>query len=580
MNPSNQAQAAKDIVYVDIDDEITSIIDKVSGSSQKIVALVLPKRATVFQSIVNMKLLKRSADSMGKSVVLITTEHNLLPLAGAVGLYVARNLQSRPEIPPPTPVASSSDAGDDLSIDEDKPVEYTAANAAAVPVGELAKKSDTFPTPPSTTPEAIETVTLDDEPAVADAAPAVAGKTKKVKPDRSKKVPSFSRFQKLLALGVIALIALIGLGYVAAVVMPKATIAIATDATDYNSEFTFTLDTTIDNVDADELALPATAVQQQKTDNVQVAATGQQNNGQKATGSVKITNCSEDTVSIPAGTGFSAGSHTYISQTSVVVSTSNYQFKNGAFTCKNDGNATVNVVAQRPGTEYNVSSTSMTFSGNPSPSTVTATGSDMSGGTDDIRKVVSASDIENAKAKLTSESTDEIKEALAQQLRQQNLYPLKNTFTGGTPNVSTSNDVGDSADTVTVTQTTTYTMYGTKREYIKQLIEKDIQQQIDPTTQMILNDGLDSASFTVNNTTDTTSEVALETTATVGPKLDADNIKDIVKGKQSGYVKSEIGNQPGVTNVTVTLSPFWVTKVPSNPEKITVSIDKTTGANE
>src|SRR5579863_116795 len=89
----------KDVIYVDVDDEITGIIDKVASSNEKIVALVLPKRATVFQSIVNMKLLKRRADTAKKSIVLITSESGLMPLAGSVGVYVAKTLQSKPEIP-------------------------------------------------------------------------------------------------------------------------------------------------------------------------------------------------------------------------------------------------------------------------------------------------------------------------------------------------------------------------------------------------------------------------------------------------------------------------------------------------
>ena len=41
-----EPKAGKDTIYVDVDDEITSIIDKVENSSEKVVALVLPKRAT------------------------------------------------------------------------------------------------------------------------------------------------------------------------------------------------------------------------------------------------------------------------------------------------------------------------------------------------------------------------------------------------------------------------------------------------------------------------------------------------------------------------------------------------------
>src|SRR5690242_18612768 len=90
---------AKDVIYIDVDDEITTIIDKVRGSQSKILALVLPKRATTLQSVVNMKLLKRSADETSKNLVLITSEAGLLPLAANVGMYVAKNLQSKPEIP-------------------------------------------------------------------------------------------------------------------------------------------------------------------------------------------------------------------------------------------------------------------------------------------------------------------------------------------------------------------------------------------------------------------------------------------------------------------------------------------------
>ena len=89
----------KDTIYIDVDDEITGIIDKLRTSEAKIVALVLPKRASVFQSIVNMKLLKRAADEDKKHLVLITTETGLLPLAGLAGVLVASSLTSKPAIP-------------------------------------------------------------------------------------------------------------------------------------------------------------------------------------------------------------------------------------------------------------------------------------------------------------------------------------------------------------------------------------------------------------------------------------------------------------------------------------------------
>ena len=61
----------KDTIYIDVDEEITGIIDKIQESDKKVVALVLPKRASVFQSIVNLKLLKRAAEKNSQNLVLI-----------------------------------------------------------------------------------------------------------------------------------------------------------------------------------------------------------------------------------------------------------------------------------------------------------------------------------------------------------------------------------------------------------------------------------------------------------------------------------------------------------------------------
>src|SRR5580698_2156901 len=132
-----------DTIYIDIDDEITGIIDKVRSNEAKVIALVLPKRASVLQSIVNMKLLKRSADEAKKNLVLITTESGLLPLAGAVGLHVAKNLQSKPEVPAVEAPADSSldelvSVGDDENLDED----FDAKAAGEKSVGELAGEED------------------------------------------------------------------------------------------------------------------------------------------------------------------------------------------------------------------------------------------------------------------------------------------------------------------------------------------------------------------------------------------------------------------------------------------------------
>jgi len=47
----------KDVIYIDVEDDVTAIIGKIKSSNEKIIALVPPKSAGILQSAVNLRLL-------------------------------------------------------------------------------------------------------------------------------------------------------------------------------------------------------------------------------------------------------------------------------------------------------------------------------------------------------------------------------------------------------------------------------------------------------------------------------------------------------------------------------------------
>ena len=104
---SEAKSAQKDTIYIDVEDEITAVIDKVVSSKHKIVAVVLPKRASVFQSIVNMKLLQKAAKNARKNLVLVTSDKAILSIAGTVGMFTAKTASSKPEIPVKQPAEAA-----------------------------------------------------------------------------------------------------------------------------------------------------------------------------------------------------------------------------------------------------------------------------------------------------------------------------------------------------------------------------------------------------------------------------------------------------------------------------------------
>ncbi len=549
MNPN------RDTIYVDVDDEITGIIDKVQSSDKKIVALVLPKRADVLQSIVNMKLLKRTAGTTKKNVVLITSEHKVLPLAGAVGLHVAKSLQSKPYVPePPAVIDPSAEAA--VVEASDETIDPKA------PVGKLAGDDD-----------AEETIVVDN-----DAVETTTKDTKKSKLKKIKgfKIPNFESFRLRLFLiaggGLLLLIFWIWAAFMA----PRAKITITTNTSSVLSNIEFTANTASTEVDVANKTLPASLKEIKKTDSEKVPATGEKDKGTKAVGTATLTNCNRNdaTITVPAGTELSGGGLIFLTNEAVTIPPSNFT---GGGNCKNDSNKKVGVTAQNAGTKYNVAARSYTVS---AFSSISAEGSDMTGGTSLIVKIVSDDDVAKAKQTMVGRGNVTGDELLAE-LRNQGLFGLVDTLTTTDPAINVTPKVGDEATEATVTAETTYSMLGVKEDDLKKLIEDDVNKQIDTSQQVILDHGLVAAIFrVVDKKSPIEVKLSLQVLAYAGPQIDTEALKKEVAGKKRGDVQSLIQNRPGIKEVRVDYSPFWVYSTPKSAKKITIVIEKPADATQ
>ncbi len=547
----------KETIYIDVDDEITAIIEKLHDSQSKIIALVLPKRCAVLQSTVNMRLLKRAAQADKKSLVLISSEASLLPLAGAVGLHVAQSLQSKPAIPTPPEV---KDAPLTISDDEeaDKPLDPQA------PIGQLAGLPDS---------EDDETIEVDyDE----DADQTKAGK--QTSPINKKlKIPNFERFRLVTLLGGTGVIGLI-IGLIWAIfVAPHATITIKTDTTTVTSSVDLTASPTAKTLDKDKLILPATTKSVQKTDNQKVSATGQKNNGTKASGTMTLTNCINDGLShtVPAGTTFTSNQRSFVSSHDVILDPALYS----GSTCKSANfglSKDVSVIATQAGDQYNLSARSYTSSING----INAYGSAMTGGTSKLVKVVSQQDVDTAKQQLLDRTKTAAVTNLNKQFSDSTMFALSDSVTAGDQKVTATPNVGDEATDVTVNLTVTYTMLGVAQSDLKQVIEADIKQKIDPITQQILDkdDGLAKASVKLKDKQSNGDlSLTIQVQVTAGPQLDTTAIKQQIAGKKTGEAVDIIRRRPGIEDVKVDYSPFWVLSVPKSTGKISVVFKQANG---
>ena len=64
----------KEIIYLDVDEEIPSIVFKIKNTSQHQIVLVVPKGALILQSLINLKLVKKKADEEKKKLSFATQD--------------------------------------------------------------------------------------------------------------------------------------------------------------------------------------------------------------------------------------------------------------------------------------------------------------------------------------------------------------------------------------------------------------------------------------------------------------------------------------------------------------------------
>ena len=89
------------IIYVELDDEITTLFDEIKNVHGKKVALVIPKRAVVLQSVVNLKILNKKIREIDKEIIIITADPAGLMSAEKVGIPALERLFEKAPVKDP-----------------------------------------------------------------------------------------------------------------------------------------------------------------------------------------------------------------------------------------------------------------------------------------------------------------------------------------------------------------------------------------------------------------------------------------------------------------------------------------------
>lgn len=584
----------KDVIYIEPEDDITDIIAKVKNAKTKIVALVPPKKAGVLRSVVNFKLIAKTALQYNKTVVLISTDENLVKFAQSVKMPVAKSLSSKPQLATDDE-AEFGDADEESDIIEEEPeTETSTSKSEKKDVKSDHEKShkDDKKAEAAKTKKSEEVVTEDEIDEEADTDKKVAKKKS------NQKVPNIKKYRTQIIIGSVFAVIMVVVLVWAFAFAPAAKVIVHVRTSDqgFSEKIKLTTDQDKEDIDAGIFYMEEKAIE--KTASTDFEATGEVDKGTKASGTLTVKRTSpvsivgngRDAITIPVGTKFTYNGLTYVSTAaSTLRAVDGKDFDTD--TCKvstslvatcdlsKDVTTTVKIEAIENGDKYNMGAVNSGWTASISGATPTSSAA-ISGGSSKIVKIVSKDDLAAAEENLDITGESDAKKELIDE-NSDDAIVIKSSFNIENGQLSSSPALGEEVNGDTkpkVTKKTTYKVYTVSRDAVSQYIEKTVEEGLGDDTRTVYATGAGKDEEKViaffesykNNNGEYTAK--LKSTVKIGPRVTPEMISEKILGQKVGQVRTMLTSINGVADVEINRSYFWVTKIPSDINKVEIEI--------
>jgi hypothetical protein len=584
---------AERVIYLDIDDEITSAAARIRAVEAPRVALVLPYGSRVATSRINFRLLSRDALTHEKRLAIVSGDSATRALAASAGLPVfgsvaeyetsvrgedASAAASAPGRPLAAGVAAGVAAGAAAgTAAAAAPGTGPADGSAWTPASRgVAGGAVAAPAPPLA-PVAGETVRADVPPIpmVPGAATASTG-VQVGYPGASRTGVRTaggggSRTGPIIGIAILALAGLIAL-VGAYLLLPSASIGVTPQPERMAPlDLTVVADPAATEVDPVGLVVPATSVSTAASANGSFPATGNRVEETKATGIVRFENLDFlNTNTVPAG--------------SIVGTNSGVRFRtNGQVTVpKADivglslfpGKISVKVTAVKAGEDGNVDpNTIVVVPSGEDPIALKVTNpTATSGGTHDEFPRVTQEDVDGALASLGTQLDQAFRDKLTDPSLAPpgtTLFPETGVLGESTPTIDPATLVGQEIESFDLGVTANGSALAVDTEAVKSVAQAQLAAKVEPDHELVG----DSVDITVGDGEAAGQTIRFPVTASAEQLaiLDADALKAMVLGKSVEEARTILA--PFGT-VDVSVWPDWMGSIPSFDSRVTLTVDR------
>lgn len=529
----------KEIIYLEPDEEITSIVDKLKKlKDAELILLVAPKDASIIQSVVNLKIIKKQAKDLKINLAFVTKDQIGRNLAAQVGIPVYESINSD------APIAGFSEEqinpNEIIEIDmsesnkkSKKPPKNVHVNYYQTDKQDLDNNKDQSS---SINTEATTSLSMDkyEEPN------SIADKKKDTK-------------RKKIILGVsIGVIAILTLLYF---VVPQADVQAVIKTESISEKIDVFIDTSKDKISEDNKTIPGVAFGADKEISREFNATGKKDVGEKSKGTVIVSNGSGTIAELPSGSKLeNSDGLVFVTSGSISVPAATASVDASGNVIKNSGTATVSVEAQEPGERYNIGSSNFTIY---NQSMLTASNqSSFTGGVTRQVTVVSQEDINKAYEQLENDAKLDVKNNLTNQAKDKKLTLLSNTIEYKRLNNSTNKQVNEETDKFSANLKVNGKTIGFSEEDYRKSVIAVLGEKVPDGKELVLSSDDEIAQGDIDlDFSKGTMQINGTIKTKLAPKVDLSGLSKSLKGKSIISANNLLRENSNISSSQITLKP-------------------------
>jgi len=553
--------------YLEQEEELFSIIDRIKRTRDDKIVLIVPIGLSALRSIINLRLLKEEAISLGKEVSLVVSDELIRKLAQQSGLELLEKTDIEQEITkregPAKPGRIMSDIVVPKKIAEPEiPKEPEVVEEPEVPkekpfgdrpLDDLGAKEDEFE----------ELFRKEEEPVKEEE---VVYKHKEVK-------SSFKFFTKKKVISLLVIIGIIGIGFVLYFVLPKAQIIIDPKKETIRFETEITADKDVDSVVVADNLVPGQVFQIEMNDTRKFPTTGEKDVEDKAKGKILVYNefSSSDQTLVKTTRFLSKEGKLFrlIENTIIPGAT----IEGGQIIASSKE---VEVEADEAGESYNIGPTTFTipgFKGSPKYDTFRGESSEpITGGAKGRMRVATQDDIDGAIEIVSLELKNKVKDQFDKKIPK-DLTLLEDTQSLEVIESESTLEADQPGKDFTITIKAKAWGLAFQEQDVLYLLEQNVIDKISDNKILIpstININYKNTELDVEGGS---AVFSCDIEANAAWQINQETIKNELAGKNEVDVRKYLSSLTEIETAKVVFWPFWVKRIPKNHNKIKVIID-------